>query len=304
MKIENKVCLYIFTHNITGLKYFGKTNCNFNKAELLKYGGSGSYWNKHLKKHGKDISVEIYGIYNIEEVKEIALKFSRDNDIVSLVNESGPRKGKKVWANLIPENGIGGITRETVKNRLEDINSDGLNSYQRAKAKQISRELKDIDSNNLNGLQRIAKKRIINQRKDIDENGLNSLQRSAIKTANTKREDIDENGLNGLQRAARKMIENQRNNIREDGKSILDIRKEKYMQTRINQNIEKYGKYKLIIDNKIKGIFSILELKKISTALLKSNKEKPLGNTNRSISRLKKLNKEYLIGSYIEKLSD
>lgn len=302
--MKNKVCLYIFTHNITGLKYFGKTKCNFEKTELLKYGGSGSYWNNHLKKHGRDISVEIYGIYNIEEVKEIALKFSRDNNIVSLLNESGPRKGKKVWANLIPENGIGGITKETVKNRLEYINENGLNSYQLAKAKQISRELKDIDENGLNGLQRTAAKRIINQRNNIDENGLNGLQRASKKAADTKRKDIDENGLDGLQRAARKMIENQRNNVVENGKSVLDTRKEKYIQTRINQNIEKYGKYKLVIDNKIKGVFSILEIKKISTALLKSNKENPLGNTNRSIARLKQLNKEYLIGSYIEKLSD
>jgi len=105
---SNKVTLYIFTHNKTGLKYFGKTKRYFDEISLLKYGGSGTYWNEHLKKHGKDLSVKIYGIFNLYEVKEIALKFSEDNDIVKSINESGNRKGKKVWANEKPENGLDG----------------------------------------------------------------------------------------------------------------------------------------------------------------------------------------------------
>ncbi len=109
----NMVCLYIFTHNITGLKYFGKTINSFTKKDLLRYGGSGVYWNHHLNIHGKNLSVEIYGIYKISEVKEIALKFSKDNDIVKAVNESGERKGKKVWANIEPEDGLSGFTKRT-----------------------------------------------------------------------------------------------------------------------------------------------------------------------------------------------
>jgi len=105
-KEKGYVCLYIFTHNKTGLKYFGKTINSFNEEELLKYGGSGVYWNDHIKKHGKDISVEIYGIYKISGVKEIALKFSEDNNIVEAINENGERKGKKVWANLEYETGL------------------------------------------------------------------------------------------------------------------------------------------------------------------------------------------------------
>ena len=42
--------LYIKTHNITGLKYFGKTIGN-----PYSYKGSGTYWNNHLKKHGNNI---------------------------------------------------------------------------------------------------------------------------------------------------------------------------------------------------------------------------------------------------------
>jgi len=107
-KYKNMVCLYIFTHNITGLKYFGKTKVYFTIETLLKYGGSGSYWKDHKKVHGNDLSAEIYGIFHKDEVKEIALKFSEDNNIVKSLNESGNRKGKKIWANEKNENGLDG----------------------------------------------------------------------------------------------------------------------------------------------------------------------------------------------------
>ena len=52
--------------------------------------------------------MEIYGIFKIEDVEKIALKFSEDNNIVSALNKNGLRKNKKVWANLMNENGLGG----------------------------------------------------------------------------------------------------------------------------------------------------------------------------------------------------
>jgi len=112
--MENMVTLYIGTHNTTGLKYFGKSAVNFNIQDLLKYGGSGKYWRNHLKKHGKDISMEIYGIFHKDEVKEIALKFSKDNNIVKALNENG----KKIWANLEPENGLNG---GSIKGKLNPL---------------------------------------------------------------------------------------------------------------------------------------------------------------------------------------
>jgi len=105
-KYKNMVCLYIFTHNITGLKYFGKTTNSFSEERLLKYGGSGSYWNDHKKVHGNYLSVEIYGIFHKGKVKEEALKFSKDNDIV---NEK--INGKKTWANEEVENGLDGCPK-------------------------------------------------------------------------------------------------------------------------------------------------------------------------------------------------
>ena len=49
------IYLYIKTHNVTGLKYLGKTE----SCDPHKYKGSGKYWNIHLKKHGNDYSKQI-----------------------------------------------------------------------------------------------------------------------------------------------------------------------------------------------------------------------------------------------------
>ena len=98
--MKNKVTLYIATHNKTGLKYFGKTTRYFTEEDLQKnYHGSGVYWKRHLKKHGDDVTMKIYGIYDIAEVKEIALQFSRENNIVEDYNN---------WANQTEENGLQG----------------------------------------------------------------------------------------------------------------------------------------------------------------------------------------------------
>ena len=98
------VTLYIATHNITGLKYFGKTTRYFTKEDLQNnYHGSGVRWNHHLNKHGDNVTMEIYGVFSLNEtdknfVEPVALKFSEENDIVN----------SKEWANIIPENGLSG----------------------------------------------------------------------------------------------------------------------------------------------------------------------------------------------------
>jgi len=102
----DKVTLYIATHNKTGKKYFGKTTRYFTEHELQEnYSGSGTYWKNHLRKHGDDVTMEIYGVFSLDEnssnyVKPMAIKFSEDNDIVN----------SKEWANLILENGLDGNT--------------------------------------------------------------------------------------------------------------------------------------------------------------------------------------------------
>ena len=87
--------LYIKTHNITGLKYFGKT-----VQDPFKYKGSGTRWLNHIKKHGYNVTTEILGYFTEEqECKTIALQFGIDNDIVKS-NE---------WANLKEETIDGGF---------------------------------------------------------------------------------------------------------------------------------------------------------------------------------------------------
>lgn len=85
------IYLYIKTHNKTGLKYFGKTE----KSDVAKYKGSGSYWQKHIKKHRYDVTTRIYFAHDdIELCRTIALKFSIDYNI----------EYSEEWANLQVEN--------------------------------------------------------------------------------------------------------------------------------------------------------------------------------------------------------
>ena len=87
--------LYIKQHNVTGLKYFGKTT----KKDPIKYLGSGIYWRRHLNEHGENISTIWSQLFTDEDsLVRFALKFSEDNHIVE----------SKDWANLKPEDGLMG----------------------------------------------------------------------------------------------------------------------------------------------------------------------------------------------------
>lgn len=95
--------LYIKTHNVTGVKYFGKTT----EDDAHKYKGSGIYWKRHIKKHGYDVSTELYAKFDeTDDVQrlilvETALLFSLENNIVE----------SKEWANMKPENGLDGNSK-------------------------------------------------------------------------------------------------------------------------------------------------------------------------------------------------
>lgn len=82
--------LYVKRHKSTGLLYFGKTT----RKDPERYLGSGSYWRRHLQKHGNDIeTISVWSFDCLEEATSFALKFSSDNNIVESAD----------WANLIPE---------------------------------------------------------------------------------------------------------------------------------------------------------------------------------------------------------
>ena len=87
------IYLYVKTHNITKLKYLGKT-----ELDPFKYKGSGKRWKDHLKKYGNDITTEVLGAYEtIESFRKDAIRISEELNIVSS-NE---------WANLKIEEEIG-----------------------------------------------------------------------------------------------------------------------------------------------------------------------------------------------------
>jgi len=124
MKTFKPTYLYIKQHNVTGLKYFGKTI----ESDPIKYKGSGKYWLRHLLKYGNNVTTVWYQLFtDINELKEYALNFSKEQNIVE----------SKEWANLKPEDGLrgGGVKgiklgpmsdehkqkiRESVKKKLID----------------------------------------------------------------------------------------------------------------------------------------------------------------------------------------
>lgn len=116
--MSNAIYLYIKTHNITGLKYFGKTVSDPNI-----YKGSGKYWKKHLSKHGNDVTTEIFGTFNLDNIEQAAIKFSKENNIVNSDD----------WANLKEENGLDGGSKSeyhTVESRAKmSRNRRGIASW-------------------------------------------------------------------------------------------------------------------------------------------------------------------------------
>lgn len=86
------IYLYKKTHNITGLKYLGKTI----SKDPYSYTGSGVRWTNHLKKHGYDITTEILRECQTEdELIEWGQYYSKLWNIVE----------NKEWANLKAEAG-------------------------------------------------------------------------------------------------------------------------------------------------------------------------------------------------------
>lgn len=89
------IYLYVKIHNVTGLKYLGKTT----NKNPHKYPGSGKHWLRHIKKHGYDVTTQILIKTTCEDV--LKLFGTHYSKLWNVVNS-------KEWANLKPENGDGG----------------------------------------------------------------------------------------------------------------------------------------------------------------------------------------------------
>ena len=89
--------LYIKLHPVKNLLYFGKTV----RKDPAKYEGSGIVWRAHCEKYGrKHETIWCEKFETRDELSEFALFFS---DFMGIVES-------KEWANLIPENGLGGAS--------------------------------------------------------------------------------------------------------------------------------------------------------------------------------------------------
>lgn len=119
------IFLYVKTHNITKLKYFGKTT----SADPVSYSGSGTYWLRHLAIHGKDFSTEIVGAFeDIATAKVAASEFCKANNIVE----------SDEWANLKIEDITGGwdhITRQHLLKGVETFRNRPIEEQRIANAK-------------------------------------------------------------------------------------------------------------------------------------------------------------------------
>ena len=120
MTIYVPTWLYIKQHNVTGLKYFGKTI-----QDPYTYGGSGTRWKNHLCIHGDDVTTVWCQLFDTKEsLVNYALAFSSENNIVE----------SKDWANLKPENGLDGnppgiILSEEWKRKIGEANTGEGNSF-------------------------------------------------------------------------------------------------------------------------------------------------------------------------------
>lgn len=115
----------LYIKRINDLWYFGKSS----KNDLDSYPGSGKIWRDKMKKYGKDAIVTEWvsdWYYDEAEIREVALAFSIENDIIA-----SPK-----WANLKLENGVdGGPFLHTTESRKK-ISQSGLGQKRSALTRQ------------------------------------------------------------------------------------------------------------------------------------------------------------------------
>ena len=97
------IYLYLKTHNVTGLKYLGKTT-----QDPFKYKGSGIHWKHHIKKHGNDVTTNI--LLETECKKEFKKVGSYYSNMWNIVES-------KEFANMTKEEGQGGSIPQSTESR-------------------------------------------------------------------------------------------------------------------------------------------------------------------------------------------
>jgi hypothetical protein len=121
------IYLYVKQCSHCTLKYFGKTIQN-----PYTYNGSGTYWKNHIKKH--NVIPKTLQIWTVEqeETTAFALEFSSINNIVN----------SKDWANLIVENGVGGLSDES-RRKMSEANKGTPKSLGRILSEKTRRKMSE-----------------------------------------------------------------------------------------------------------------------------------------------------------------
>lgn len=126
------IYLYKKTHKNTGLQYLGQTS----KKDPHKYPGSGTYWVRHLEKHGYNYDTEIIKeCQTKDEIKHFGEYFSK---LWNVANDPN-------WANLKNEEGNGGRTLGMLGKKHSDESKKKMSDAHKGKV--FSEETKKKMSN-------------------------------------------------------------------------------------------------------------------------------------------------------------
>lgn len=92
------IYILLKTHNVTKLKYLCR-HVTDNEHTCYTYTGSGTYWKRHIEKHGNDVSTQILAkCETYVEATKIGIEYSKLWNVVD----------SDEFANLVQESGQGG----------------------------------------------------------------------------------------------------------------------------------------------------------------------------------------------------
>jgi len=191
MKTFKPTYLYVKTHNVTGLKYFGKTTSN-----RKRYRGSGHYWVRHINKHGYDVTTEILGYFTDQDE---CVKFATDFSIANNIVDSND------WANERIENGLDG--GDTTSSKSEEDISIIVAKRKEAMEQKSQDELADINRKNSEGV-----KQYIQENPELRKESAKKILEKRRANGNpwhsaTTKENISKNNKSGTDEVRRKLRE-------------------------------------------------------------------------------------------------
>lgn len=191
MKPFKPTYLYVKTHNITGLKYFGKTTSNRNR-----YRGSGPRWVAHIKKHGYDVTTEIVGFFtDREKCRAFAIEFSEKNNIVN----------SKEWANQQIENGLDGGDTVTFKtpDEIDAIKKKRKQTF----ASKSAEDIEKIRTKNSEGVKKYIKENVDARKKSVEKILVSRKSNGKPWHSEETRKNISKNNKAGTAEVRKKISE-------------------------------------------------------------------------------------------------